>query len=77
MQFNDWLTELHVLANSCESGELEEIMLRNRIILKVRDKKLQGKLLSHNASFAKTLEMCRDREQGKEQSEESRSNALR
>ncbi|XP_049515895.1 uncharacterized protein LOC125942024, partial [Dermacentor silvarum] len=68
--FNDWLTDLRVLAKSCEFGELEERMLRSRIILGIRDKKLQEKLVSENASFAKTVEMCRSREHGKEQCEE-------
>ncbi|KAK8782784.1 hypothetical protein V5799_015874 [Amblyomma americanum] len=71
--FNDWLTELRVLAKSCEFGELEERMLRSRIILGMRDKKLQETLLSENASLAKTVEMCRAREHGKEQSEEIHS----
>nr|XP_037288928.1 uncharacterized protein LOC119181789 [Rhipicephalus microplus] len=68
--FNDWLTDLRVLAKSCEFGQLEERMLRSRIILGIRDKKLQEKLISENASFTKTVEMCRSREHGKEQCEE-------
>lgn len=68
--FNDWLTDLRVLAKSCELGQLEERMLRSRIILGIRDKTLQDKLISENASFTKTVAMCRSREQGKEQCEE-------
>lgn len=67
--FNDWLTELRVLAKSCEFGEMEERMLRSRIILGVNDKKLQERLISENGNFAKTVEICRTREQGKEQCE--------
>lgn len=73
--FNDWLTELRVLAKSCEFGEMEERMLRSRIILGVNDKKLQEKLISENANFAKTVEICRTREQGKEQCEEIQAGA--
>lgn len=68
--FENWLTD-RVLAKSCEFGELEERMLRSRIILGIRDKKLQEKLVSENASFAKSVEMCRSREHGKEQCEET------
>lgn len=68
--FNEWLTELRILAKSCEFAEMEERMLRSRIILGIKDKKLQEKLISDNPSFAKTVEICRAREQGKEQCEQ-------
>lgn len=68
--FNEWLTELRILAKSCEFAEMEERMLRSRIILGLKDKKLQEKLISENPSFAKTVEICRAREQGKEQCEQ-------
>ncbi|KAH7960929.1 hypothetical protein HPB49_025123 [Dermacentor silvarum] len=73
--FNDWLTDLRVLAKRCEFGELEEHMLRSLIILGIREKELQEKLVSENASFAKTVEMCRSREHGKKQCEEIQARA--
>lgn len=36
--FNDWLTELRVLASRCEFGDLEERLIRSRIILGIRDR---------------------------------------
>ncbi|KAH7974664.1 hypothetical protein HPB49_017959 [Dermacentor silvarum] len=39
--FNDWLTELRILASRCEFGELEERLIRSRIILGIRDKDFQ------------------------------------
>lgn len=50
-QFNDCLTELRVLAKSCEFDELEERMLRSRIILGMRDKKLQERLVRKRFFF--------------------------
>ncbi|XP_042143633.1 uncharacterized protein LOC115316197 [Ixodes scapularis] len=64
--FNEWLTELRILAKNCEFGELEDRMLRSRIILGVRDKSLQRKLLVENPTYEKTVELCRLQEQGQE-----------
>ncbi|XP_064465332.1 uncharacterized protein K02A2.6-like, partial [Ornithodoros turicata] len=49
-RFDEWLTELRILAASCEFETLEKRMLRSRIILGVRDKKLQQRLISENPS---------------------------
>ncbi|KAM7292185.1 uncharacterized protein ISCGN_025427 [Ixodes scapularis] len=64
--FNEWLTELRILAKNCEFGELEDRMLRSRIILGVRDKSVQRKLLVGNPTYEKTVELCRLQEQGQE-----------
>lgn len=65
--FNEWLTQLRILAGRCEFGELEERLIRSRIILGIKDKDFQQKLLSENPSFSKVVQMCRAREQAKEQ----------
>lgn len=70
--FNDWLTEIRILAALCEFGELEDRLLRSRIILGIRDKELQQRLISENPSYAKTVEICRAKEQSKEQVAEIR-----
>lgn len=67
--FNDWLTELRVLAKSCEFGEMEERMLQGIIIHGVNDKKLQERLILENTNFAKTVEISRTREHDREQCE--------
>ncbi|XP_064458840.1 uncharacterized protein K02A2.6-like [Ornithodoros turicata] len=66
-RFDEWLTELRILAASCEFGTLEKRMLRSRIILGVRDKKLQQRLISENPSCEKVIETCRMRELSKQQ----------
>lgn len=73
--FNEWLTELRILAKNCEFGELEDRMLRSRIILGVRDKSLQRKLLVENPTYEKTVELCRLQEQGQEKFRESTGTA--
>ncbi|XP_077561967.1 uncharacterized protein LOC144178178 isoform X5 [Haemaphysalis longicornis] len=65
--FNDWLVELRTLAKHCDFGDLEERMLRSRIIFGIRDKSLQKKLISENPSYQRVVEMCRIQEQGEEQ----------
>ncbi|XP_075724095.1 uncharacterized protein LOC142766130 [Rhipicephalus microplus] len=65
--FNDWLVELRTLAQHCDFGDLEERMLRSRIILGIRDKGLQKKLISENPSYQRVVEICRIQEQGEEQ----------
>uniref|UniRef100_A0A131YQA1 Tick transposon n=1 Tax=Rhipicephalus appendiculatus TaxID=34631 RepID=A0A131YQA1_RHIAP len=68
--FNEWLIELKILAKNCEFELLEERMLRSRIVLGVRDKRLQQKLLAENPSYQKTVEICRIEEQGKQHFQE-------
>ncbi|KAH9378247.1 hypothetical protein HPB48_016827 [Haemaphysalis longicornis] len=46
---------------------MEPRMLRSRIILGIRDKSLQQKLIAENPSYQKTIDICRTQEQGKEQ----------
>ncbi|XP_040075346.1 uncharacterized protein LOC115328857 [Ixodes scapularis] len=65
--FSDWLTELRILAKSCEFGELEERMLRSRIILSIRDEALLKKLHDGRKPYRKTVEMRRVPEQRKEE----------
>nr|XP_037283835.1 uncharacterized protein LOC119176582 [Rhipicephalus microplus] len=68
--FNDWLTNLRLLAKNCEFGDLEDRSLRSRIILGLRDKRLQEKLIAENPSYSRSVEMCRAQEIGKEQFKE-------
>lgn len=68
--FNDCLTELRLLAKNCEFGDLEDRLLRSRIILGLRNKSLQERLISENPSYSKTIEICRAQELGKEQFKE-------
>lgn len=68
--FNDWLTDLRLLAKNCEFGDLEDRLLRSRIILGVQYKCLQQKLIAENPSHQKTVAICRAHEQGKEQFKE-------
>ncbi|XP_049271822.1 uncharacterized protein LOC125758530 [Rhipicephalus sanguineus] len=56
-----------MLATNCEFGVMEDRMLRSRIILGIRDKNLQQKLIAENPSYKKTVEICRTQEQGKQQ----------
>lgn len=65
--FNEWLTGLRMLTTNCEFGVMEDRMLRSRIILGIRDKNLQQKLIAKNPSFKKTIDICRTQEQGKQQ----------
>ncbi|KAG0438044.1 hypothetical protein HPB47_017170, partial [Ixodes persulcatus] len=64
--FNGWLTEFGLLASRCEFGVLEERMLRSRIILGIKDKKQQQRLVSENPPYATAVEIRRAREQGQE-----------
>ncbi|KAM7297234.1 uncharacterized protein ISCGN_022387 [Ixodes scapularis] len=61
-KFDEWLTELRVLVHNCEYGDVEESMLRSRIILGTKDRQLQQKLINDNPTFDKVLEICRTRE---------------
>lgn len=68
--FNDWLIELKILAKNCEFELLEDRMLRSRIVLGVRDKRLQQKLLAENPTYQKAVVICRIDEQGKQHFQE-------
>lgn len=61
--FDDWLTELRILVQNCEFKEMEDRMLRSRIILGLRDKDLQKVLINENPELGKLIEKCRLREQ--------------
>lgn len=55
--FNAWLTDIRVLANNCQFDLLKERLLRSGIILGIRDKKLQQKLVNENTSSTKVMKM--------------------
>lgn len=40
----DFITDLHMLSENCEYGTLKEEMIRDRIVVGVRDRKLSEKL---------------------------------
>ncbi|KAL4721170.1 hypothetical protein ACJJTC_004946 [Scirpophaga incertulas] len=58
--FDAFLTELRILANKCDFGDQLDSLVRDRIIIGVKDKALQERLLrENNISLEKTIEMCR------------------
>ncbi|KAG0421036.1 hypothetical protein HPB47_003059 [Ixodes persulcatus] len=71
-KFDEWLTERRVLVRNCEYGDVEERMLRSRIILGTKDRQLQQKLINDNPTFDKVLEICQTRERTVEQFNEIR-----
>ncbi|XP_064469713.1 uncharacterized protein LOC135384442 [Ornithodoros turicata] len=72
-RFDEWITELWVLAATCEFGSLETRMLRSRIILGTQDKALQQKLINENPPYEKVVEICRQRERSHQQLQEIQS----
>ncbi|XP_042147251.1 uncharacterized protein LOC121836427 [Ixodes scapularis] len=71
-RFDELLTKLRTLIRNCEYGQLEERMLKSRIILGIKDKRLQSHLINEHPDFCKLVEICRTREKIKEQVEEIR-----
>ncbi|XP_064486020.1 uncharacterized protein LOC135398556 [Ornithodoros turicata] len=72
-RFDEWITELWVLAATYEFGSLETRMLRSRIILGTQDKALQQKLINENPPYEKVVEICRQRERSHPQLQEIQS----
>ncbi|XP_064486087.1 uncharacterized protein LOC135398631 [Ornithodoros turicata] len=69
-RFDDWLTDLKAMIRNCEYGDLENRMLKSRIVLGTNDKQLQQKLITENPTYEKVLERCRIKERSQEQFKE-------
>ena len=62
------MTSLHLRAKSCEFGDQEESLIRNRILIGCIDPRLQERLLCEvNLNLLKALNICRATEATKEQ----------
>ena len=60
-----FIRDLKSWIGACEYGELEDSLLRNRLICGVQDKVLRDKLLrTRNLTLEKCLNICRLSEQG-------------
>ena len=58
--FDKFVTELKVLAASCNFGELEESLLRDRVVCGILDSSLRERLLREASSdLPKCLQICR------------------
>lgn len=66
--FDTFLIDIKRLVRTCEFGENENEMLRDRIVIGVADKKLQSRLLETTAlTYDTAVEKCRTTEATKEQ----------
>ena len=58
--FEDYITELKKLSNSCEFGELRDSLLRDRVICGIRDNTLRERLLrQEKLDLPKTIQLCK------------------
>lgn len=66
--FDTFLLDIRHLVKTCEFGELEESMLRDRIVMGVNHKKLQRTLLeTAKLTYTQAVEKCRAHEKAHEQ----------
>lgn len=66
--FDAFLMEIRRLVRTCEFGEMEQTMLRDRIVLGITNKRLQTKLLETNGlTYDIAVEKCRADEVTQEQ----------
>lgn len=66
--FDAFLHKLRKLAATCEFGSLTDEMIRDRIVIGVRDTGLKGRLLrEHSLSLTKTIELSKASEIAKQQ----------
>ena len=55
-----WIKDLRTITASCEYGDGEQDMLRDRIAFGYRDQKVKERMLREpSLTLAKTLEICR------------------
>ena len=65
-----WITELKMMAKNCEYRDLENELIRDRIICGVCDTKLQERLLrADEMNLDKTIDACRQHETSQQQKE--------
>ena len=68
---DEFITNLHYLANRCNYGDLKEELIRDRIVVGIRDKKLQQKLqLNKDLTLEKATTAVRASEQNKKENED-------
>lgn len=68
--FDTFLMDIKRLARTCEYGENEQEMLRDRIVWGVQDKKVQLRMLERNdLTYNQAIEMARQSESTKEQAD--------
>lgn len=68
-KFDNWLTDLRLLAKQCDFRDMEDRMLLTRIILGTKGKDLQKQLIKDNLSYEHVIGVCRTHEKSKEQYE--------
>lgn len=69
--FTNFLTDLKRLIKSCEFGDQQDSLLRDRIILGIADKSLQERMLREvDLSLEKIVKLCRATEMGRDQAKE-------
>uniref|UniRef100_A0A6P7GMJ4 Uncharacterized protein LOC114344216 n=1 Tax=Diabrotica virgifera virgifera TaxID=50390 RepID=A0A6P7GMJ4_DIAVI len=65
--FDSFLGDLRRLASGCDFGALKDRLVKDRIVIGIRDKKTKDRLLREtNLSLAKTIEICKAAEQTEE-----------
>lgn len=70
-QFDTFLMDIRQLARSCEFGDNENEMLRDRIVMGIADKRMQAKLLEAQAlTYDNAVDKCRAGEATKEQTKQ-------
>ncbi|XP_024880608.1 uncharacterized protein LOC112460238 [Temnothorax curvispinosus] len=77
---DDFITDLHKLAKYCNYGDTREKMIRDKLVVRVRDIRLSEKMqLQDNLNYKKALEMARSYEtvlrQNRELHQEMTANA--
>ncbi|KAJ6649630.1 hypothetical protein Bhyg_04868, partial [Pseudolycoriella hygida] len=69
--FDSFLTDIQKLIRTCEYGEEEKNALRDRIVIGIRDSRLQEKLLAiEDITSEKAITLCRAAELAKSQAKE-------
>ncbi|KAK5641094.1 hypothetical protein RI129_009641 [Pyrocoelia pectoralis] len=58
--FDEYVTELRQLANTCDFGQLTDSLIRDRLILGIQDKEIKDRLLKEkDLTLTKAAEICR------------------
>lgn len=66
--FEKYLAELRKLIKTCEYGQLEDSLLRDKIIIGIRDEETKKRLLqTQNLDLRRTIDICRTNESAAQQ----------
>ncbi|XP_037813721.1 uncharacterized protein LOC119604894 [Lucilia sericata] len=57
--FDNFLVDIKRLSKSCDFGEQQTSLMRDRIVLGINNKRLQEKLLEKDVDFENAIEICR------------------